>query len=517
MSDRGKLMRPRVWIWGLLSAISLQAAQPPATPTNASAPSVGPTAKSIREPAVAGLFYPKDADELGRLLDKLLSEAPRESLGDLKALVCPHAGYPFSGPTAAYAYKNASGRRFDTVILLGPSHYALVDGASVSAADAYRTPLGIVPVSPKAKTLSRISPCVSEPICPVQRPAWWQQSSKPAPAPGKDTPDTWEHSLEVQVPFLQRTLTNFSLVPVVLGEVDPARVAQAVAQVLDDRTLLVVSSDLSHYHPYADAKELDQRCVQTVCNLDVQAMTGQEACGKTPILTLLHIAQLKGWRARLLDYRNSGDTSGDKRGVVGYAAIAFFAPTEERFNAAERKQLLDLAQRALKQGVVSRTSVPETNGWPARFHERRGCFVTLTKGGELRGCIGHIFPMEQLGLAVQENAQSAALRDPRFPPVRAEELGQLEVEVSVLTEPQPLAFSSPDDLLAKLQPGRDGVVLRVNGRTSTFLPQVWAQLPDKVAFLNQLSMKAGAAPDDWRKPGTQVLLYRVEAFKAGEK
>ncbi len=516
MNDGGKVMRPCVWASAFLTALTLQAAQVVSSNAPNSTNSPIPSARVIREPAVAGLFYPKDAGELGQMLDKFLSAAPAGEPGDLKAIVCPHAGYEFSGPTAAYAYKKLVGRKFETVVILGPSHYAALDKACVSAADAYRSPLGDVPVSPRARALAKLDLCQIEQACLMRRPPWWRQASKPAPATGKDTADTWEHSLEVQIPFLQKVLTNFSILPVVLGDVDPARVAGAIAQVLDDRTLLVVSSDLSHYHPYAEAKKLDQACVQAVCNLDIHGMTAQEACGKTPLLTLLHLAKQKGWRARLLDYRNSGDTAGSKGNVVGYAAIAFFAPTDEKFSASERKQLLELAQRALKQAVVSRTLVPETNAWPARFHEHRGCFVTLTKAGELRGCIGHIFPMEQLGLAVQENAQSAALRDLRFPTVRPEELSQIEIEVSVLTEPRPLSFSSPEDLLAKLQPGRDGVVLRVNGRVSTFLPQVWSQLPEKVGFLNQLSMKAGAAPDDWRKPGTQVLTYQVEAFKAGE-
>jgi AmmeMemoRadiSam system protein A len=472
----------------------------------------------VREPAVAGLFYPKDPVQLSLMIDRLLAAAPVASVGDLKAIVCPHAGYEFSGPTAAYAYKNLVGRRFDTVIILAPSHYALFDGASVPAVDAYRTPLGLVPISPKARVLAKISPCLSEPFCPVERPSWWQQSSKPAPDPGKDTPDTWEHSAEVQVPFLQKVLTNFAILPVVIGNADPAQVARAVAAQLDNKTLLVVSSDLSHYHSYAEARQLDTRCVKAMCNLDIAAMESQEACGKLPILALLNLAHQNGWQARLLDYRNSGDTSGDKsHGVVGYSAIAFFAPAQGNFNPTERYQLLALARRALKEAVAPDRSPADTNNWPAKFRESRGCFVTLTEAGALRGCIGHIFPQESLYRAIQDNARSAALEDPRFRPVQPGELNQLEIEISVLTEPKPLPFTLPEDLLAKLQPGKDGVVLKLGGRGATYLPQVWEQLPDKVEFLNHLSEKAGCAPGDWRKPGTSVLIYHVEAFKESEK
>ena len=481
----------------------------------------------LREPAVAGLFYPKDPVQLSLMIDRLLAAAPVGPVGDLKAIICPHAGYEFSGPVAAYSFKNLIGRRFDTVIILGPSHYALFDGASVPAVDAYRTPLGLVPISPKARALAKISPCLSEPFCPVQRPPWWQQSSKPAPDPGKDTPDTWEHSVEVEVPFLQKVLTNFSILPVVFGNVDPAQVARAVATQLDDKTLIVVSSDLSHYHPYDDAKELDTRCVKAMCSLDIKAMESQEACGKLPILTLLHLAHQNGWQARLLDYRNSGDTSGDKsHGVVGYSAIAFFAPaqenstTTENYAAPERKLLLDLARRTLTCVVTNPgLSGFEVNarGMPPKLSETKACFVTLTENGELRGCIGHISPQEPLYQAVVDNARNAAIRDPRFLPVQPGEAGKIKIEISVLTEPKPLPFTSPEDLLAKLQPGKDGVVLKLDGRSATFLPQVWEQLPDKVEFLNHLSEKAGCASGDWRKPGTSVLIYHVEAFKESEK
>ncbi len=481
----------------------------------------------VREPAVAGLFYPKDPAELSQMIDRLLAAAPIVPVGDLKAIVCPHAGYEFSGPVAAYAFKNLIGRGYDTVIILGPSHYALFDGASVPAVDAYRTPLGLVPISPKARALAKTSPCLSEPCCRVERPAWWPQSSKPAPDPGKDTPDTWEHSVEVEVPFLQKVLTNFSILPVVFGNVDPAQVAQAVATQLDDKTLIVVSSDLSHYHPYDDAKELDTRCVKAMCNLDIKAMESQEACGKLPILTLLNLAHQKGWQARLLDYRNSGDTSGDKsHGVVGYSAIAFFAPAQviasalENYAAPEQKLLLDLARRTLTCVATNPDlSGFEANarGMPPQLSETKACFVTLTENGELRGCIGHISPQEPLYQAVVDNARNAAIHDPRFLPVQPGEAAKIKIEISVLTEPKPLPFTSPEDLLAKLQPGKDGVVLKLGGGSATFLPQVWEQLPDKVEFLNRLSEKAGCAPGDWRKPGTSVLIYHVEAFKESER
>jgi hypothetical protein len=473
----------------------------------------------VRAPAVAGLFYPADETVLSKTIDGLLAGAPAHHIPHLRGLVCPHAGYPYSGPTAAIAYKTLAGRDVQTVVILGPSHYASFQGASIPNTDAYRTPLGIVPISPKAQQLARTNPFVLEPQCLVQRPQWWTRSSKPAPAAGEDTPDTWEHSIEVQVPFLQKTLKNFTILPVVFGNVDPEQAAKALARVLDGKTIVVASSDLSHYYPYEKAKELDNRCVKAVCDLNIDEMNTQEACGKVPILTLMYLAREKGWKPQLLDYRNSGDTAGDKSAVVGYSAIAFYEPAPQNIEAKDRKFLLDLARRTLSCVATNPASpVPGVNArdLSPRLSETKGCFVTLTENGELRGCIGHIVPQEALGQAVADNARNAATRDPRFQPVRPEEVNKIKIEISVLTTPQPLSFSSPEDLLNKLEPDEDGVVLRIGPAGATYLPQVWEQLPDKVDFLNHLAQKAGCAPDDWRGRNVSVSIYHVEAFQESE-
>jgi len=490
------------------------------TPPNPEAPP-----QRVREPAVAGLFYPAAPKELSTTLDQLLAAAPAQSVGKLRGLVCPHAGYPYSGPTAAHSYKQLMGRDVRTVILMAPSHYALFDGVSVLDADAYRTPLGLVPVSPKSAALGKVKPFRLEPHGGVRRPPWAGQSPKKAGVPADDTPETWEHSGEVQVPFLQKTLTNFSLVSLVFGQADPKEAADVLANHLDDQTVLIASSDLSHYHPYDKAKELDSGCVKAICEVDLAKLKDAEACGIGPVATLVHLAKMKGWQARLLDYRNSGDTAGDKSGVVGYAAIAFFEPESvaapatgasqpPAFNEAERKQLLALARQALEASVkTGQLPEAEIKDFPPAFTLPKGSFVTLTKHGQLRGCIGNILPRLPLYQAIMENARAAALNDYRFEPVKPAELGELEIEVSVLTEPKSLSFTSPDDLLSKLRPNVDGVILKMGFHSATFLPQVWEKIPDKVAFLDQLALKAGATRGAWREPGTRVDVYQVEAFE----
>ena len=485
-------------------------AAPPALATGTTV-----AATRVREPAVAGLFYPRDAAGLSRVIERCLAAAKAEPGGDLRALICPHAGYPYSGPVAAYAYKLLVGREYETVVVMGPSHYASLPGASVTDADTFRTPLGDVLISAKARALAKLTPFALEPPCRVERPDWWQQSSRTAPA--VDTADTWEHSVEVEIPFLQKTLKGFKLVPVVMGAADPAKAAKALLQILDDQTLVIASSDLSHYHSYANAQALDERCVKAICSLDLDSMETQEACGQIPILTLMHLARERGWKPRLLDCRNSGDTAGDKSRVVGYAAIAFYAQAAETFNAADRRYLLDLARKTVCD-VVTTGRLPDVSAetLAPKFTEPKGCFVTLTKRGELRGCIGYILAQGSLYKAVIENARNAALRDSRFPPVALREMDQVEIEISVLTAPQPLAFNSPEDLLRKLKPRQDGVVLQIGEHSATYLPQVWEQLPDRTEFLNQLAEKAGCASDAWRQPGVSVYIYHVESFKESE-
>ena len=501
----------------------------------------------VREAAVAGLFYPRGADALSKQLDGLLGGVRGGSSKGLRALICPHAGYRYSGKTAAIAYTQALGGDFRTVVVLAPSHYAAFEGASVPPVDAYRTPLGLVPLSRKANRLATVRPFVSAPRCRVVRPGWSSQSPKKAPSSGDDTPHTWEHSLEVQLPFLQKVLKEFTLVPVVCGRVDTKAAAKALAPFVDDTTLIVASSDLSHYRSYEDARLIDRATIAAILRMDGGVLGGRSACGYLPIRTVLHLAKARGWKPRLLDYRNSWDTSGRKSSVVGYAAVGFYdagaeapatsqplpgpatqparGPSASRpvlrpatrpavTSPRERRVLLDLARKALVQVVrtgarpnVDAASMPKALGASGV-----GCFVTLKKGGKLRGCIGNYGSKEPLYRNIIEMTRMAAMRDTRFKPVSNAELAKIEIEISVLTEPRPLTFDSPEDLLAKLRPGVDGVILRAGSRRSTYLPQVWKQIPDKTAFLSHLARKTKLPPSAWRRPGIAILTYQVEAF-----
>jgi hypothetical protein len=255
----------------------------------------------IREPVVAGMFYPAQKEELKAMIDNYLNKARVDNIENIRGIVSPHAGYIYSGPVAAYGYKAIKGKSYKTVIILSPSHHAFFYGASIPDVTHYKTPLGLVKLSPKVEQLRKEKIIVSVPQAHPQ-----------------------EHSVEVQIPFLQAVLKDFEIIPIVVGNVNPEELASMLINYIDNSTLIIASSDLSHYHPYNVAVSLDKNCIEAIPSLDFENMDKCEACGKLPILTLMHIAKHFGWRGKLLDYRNSGDTVGDKRAVVGYMSSIFY-------------------------------------------------------------------------------------------------------------------------------------------------------------------------------------------------
>ncbi len=244
----------------------------------------------MRASAVAGGFYPDDPAELKKMMKSYLDAAsPPELEGKLKGLIVPHAGYIYSGPVAAYAYKLLKKERPGKIVLIGPSHYAYFRGLAESGHEEWETPLG------RVKTFS----------------LGGMHTYPAAHGP--------EHSLEVQLPFMQLVLKDFTVAPVLTGDIPP----QEGAEVLDKGHFLLVSSDLSHYQPYTDAVERDKRTIGLIESLDIDGfLTQGDACGKTGIAIAMAIAKKHGWSIRLLHYANSGDTAGPKTGVVGYAAMA---------------------------------------------------------------------------------------------------------------------------------------------------------------------------------------------------
>ncbi len=464
--------------------------------------------KSVRESVIAGSWYPGKKEELSKLIDSFLRNADNAGLKDIKALIAPHAGYAYSGQVAAHAYKQIEGKKYKKVIILAPSHHVGFRGASIPEYTHFRTPLGDVPISGSAGEMKKESKLIQS-IQIIEEK---------------------EHSLEIQLPFLQKALAaDFEIVPIVVGDLsepDRTELAEVIAKHLDDDTLIVASTDLSHYYPYDTAVSMDTECAEAITDLDLVKAAGCEMCGMNPVLVLMHIAKKHGWNTHLLKYANSGDATGDTSGVVGYAAIAFYGGKREAnkisapassgdLNDAEKKYLLSLARETIENYVKS-GEVTEPHTDDPKLKEMRGAFVTLEKKGNLRGCIGHILPVEPLYLDVRDNAISAATEDRRFRHVVEEELDKIEIEISVLTTPEVIEAKNSQEYLEKIRPKIDGIILEHRGRGATYLPQVWEQLPRKEEFLDSLCMKAGLTPGAWKEKGMKISHYQVQAFKESE-
>ncbi len=388
-----------------------------------------------------------------------------------KALIVPHAGYVYSGSVAAEAYDRLRPARgiVRRVVLLGPCHRVPVRGLALPEATAFATPLGQVPIDQEAlASLAGLSQVVVSSAVHAE-----------------------EHALEVQLPFLQRVLGEFSIVPLAVGAATPAQVAEVIDRLWGGaETLIVISSDLSHYHPYEEARAIDRGTARAILDFSTN-IDHEQACGATPVAGMLLAAKRHKLKVELLDLRNSGDTAGGRGQVVGYAAFAFWDGAQ-RFAEEHGRTLLDIARNSIEAALgVSKLKPLPDESW---LKPVRATFGTLTQSGSLRGCIGSLEAHRPLGEDVRHNARAAALSDPRFPPLTSEEVADTRIEVSLLSTPKSLAFGDHADLIAQLRPGEDGLILECGGARGTFLPQVWESLPDPEQFVAELKRKAGLSP-----------------------
>jgi hypothetical protein len=445
---------------------------------------------SVRPAAVAGMFYPADprtlAAEVEDLLGGVAQPAPR--LGYPKALIVPHAGYVYSGGVAAHAYDELAAARGSVrrVVMLGPTHRVAVRGLAAPSVEAFATPLGAVRIDRAALQAVRDLPQVV----------------------ASDAAHAREHSLEVQLPFLQKMLGDFALVPFAVG----AASVQEVAAVIDrlwggPETLVVISTDMSHYHPYETARAIDGATLKRIEGFATD-LDHEEACGATPLNGFLSLVKKRHLSLKRLAACNSGDTAGGKDQVVGYSAFALYEGSAVSSEEAGRT-LLSIARDSIGSHLAGKSRTLPAAPWLA---QAGASFVTLTKDDALRGCIGSLEPRRALGEDVAQNALSAAFHDPRFPAITAAEWPQCRVEVSLLSTPKPLRFADEADLLAQIRAGEDGLILEADGKRATFLPQVWEDIADKRGFIDHLLKKAGL-PADTRLTRCKLFRYRVTKWK----
>jgi len=462
---------------------------------------------NVKEPILAGIWYPEDPGVLSKEIKNFLSKVPSPSIkGKILAIVSPHAGYRYSGQVAAHGYKAIQGKKFDDVILIGSSHRAYFKGIALYPKGVYKTPLGVVPVD---EALSQEIMKKSHLVTAIPEA------------------HMHEHSLEIQLPFLQKVLKNFKLVPMIMGDQSwetSVALSQAITSSINDRRVLIVaSSDLSHFYTYEEAVKLDDLLIEHISNMDTQGLnrslsTGDcDACGGGTIVTAMLAAKALGANnAKILKYANSGDVTGAKGSVVGYvSAVIFKNPGGDMKNKVgcdlgltkEEKELLHHIAKTVIERRLKGEAIPQFDVSSETLREQRGAFVTLNKHGSLRGCIGYIEGYKPLYEAVAEMAEAAAFRDPRFMPLTQDELKDIEIEISVLT---PLKRITD---INQIEVGKHGIYIKKGFYSGLLLPQVATEYGwDRITFLEQTCRKAGLPPDAWKEKDTEIYIFSADIF-----
>ena len=431
----------------------------------------------VRNPIAAGQFYPASASQLEAMIGKLVDEKAEkeEAIG----LVSPHAGYIYSGPVAAAVISRIEFK--DTFIIMGPNHTGMGKPFSIMTEGTWRTPLGEVAID--SELGKRI----------LAKSSYLQEDS---------LAHQYEHSIEVQLPFLQYFQPEVRLVPIVFAHGGAAaykeigkEIASAIKE-LGREVVIMSSSDMTHYEPHESAREKDTQAIDAIRELDEDELLkrvrelGISMCGYAPTVSLISAAkELGAGGAELVKYQTSGDASGDYSSVVGYAGIII--------KSAGMHPLVKLARETV-ESYVREGKTPEPGELAPEMKERAGVFVSIHKLGVLRGCIGTFEPgKKNVAEEVITNAVSSATRDPRFPPIAPDELGQLSYSVDVLTRPEPVADQS------QLDPQRYGVIVEAGWRRGLLLPDL--EGVDSVEYqIDICRQKAGISPDE------PVKLYRFE-------
>ena len=462
------------------------------------APSTAPLPPEIFPAQVAGTFYPADPTALRAALAEAIAHATPDGGVAPKLVVAPHAGVQWSARVAATAFAPWARAACPVrrVILLAPAHRMAVAGLALHPARRWQTPLGTLDVA-------------------------WDEATRLLPLAGVHVdarPFVNEHALEMHLVVLQAMLPEpFDIVPILVGDAAPDLVAEAITRLWGGpETVISLSSDLSHFLDRPTADGLDRDTARRIETLDATALDGRRACGHRIVAGALKLATERDLRVTTLRLATSADVGGDPGRVVGYGAFALEQAASARLRDADRAFLLDTCMFALAQAVADGGRMPElvTDGpLSPPLMAARATFVTLERGDHLRGCIGSLAPHRPLIGDAAINAVKAGFSDPRFGPLRADELDGLDLSVSILSTPRPMRFADEAELIAALDPDRDGLILADAGRSALFLPSVWRALPDPRDFVRHLKQKAGLGADHW-SPTLTARRFRTEKFAA---
>ncbi len=410
----------------------------------------------------AGTFYPADKTELLKIIDDFFSKVANDSGYYSRAIIVPHAGYIFSGALSAHGFKYLNPDS-ENIFIFAPSHYARLFGCVSCNYDEFETPLGNCDVNTDlVKNFT------------IDNEAFEK-----------------EHSIEVQLPFIKYFFPNAKIIPVLYGCENYKNIAEIIKSYWGDKkTSFVISSDLSHFYPERDANKIDKYTAQMIETGYIKDFDAEQACGAVGICGLVDFAKENKYSLIRIGLTNSAAAAGDSSRVVGYGSWFLYEGDKNNYlKTYYRDMILDICRKSIMSGLQI-GNFGEI-GYPAVFEETGAVFVTLTIEGELRGCVGSVVPHRTLLKDLQENAHSAAFKDTRFEPLTGKEFPYIDIEVSLLSYPERIIFSTEEELLDKITPSQDGIIIRDGEFQSVYLPDVWEDLPDKREFMKSLKLKAG--------------------------
>ena len=440
-----------------------------------------------KEPVFAGSFYPSNPTELNKLLDSY----KEDKLDDYKtkAIIVPHAGYIYSGHAAMKAFQKLEPS--ENIFIIAPSHHESFTNIAMPEYTFFDTPLGSIEVNNRLiKEIAGHYPCVVS-----------------------NVPFEKEHSIEVQLPFLQNIFypqkqnavdfvknlkqlgKKIRIIPILVGRCDYKLIADIISEYWE-KASFVISSDLSHFYPQNQCRQIDSYTASIIETGKIDCFQNEQACGLIGIKGLLEFANNNDCSMIRLEMYNSGDISDDKDRVVGYGS--WFLYTDTRNNYIEKyykNYILKTVRQSIIYAVNAEKYIPQNI--PPVLLEYGATFVTIEIDGKLRGCIGSIYPTKPLIIDLIDNAKNAGFQDPRFNPLSVEELDKITISVSILSSIERIYFKDERDLLSKIYP--HGIIIAEREKRAVYLPVVWEQLPDREIFLNSLKEKAGLPPTYFSK------------------
>lgn len=446
----------------------------------------------VKPSAVAGKFYTSGKEELVAQIETFSKNFSNHYEYRSRAVIVPHAGYYYSGMLAYSGIKHLK-KDVKNVFIIAPTHYVGFEGLALSKYESWETPLGEIEVSREINN---------------------QIIKKFYYSDFLDEAFESEHSVEVQVPFIQSILPGAKIIPILVGQVENEKISKLIDYFWDDKeNAFVISSDLSHFLPAKEARKVDNLTAEMIETADVEKFNREQACGSGGVCGLTGFVKDRGFSLVRVGMYNSGDVTGDNSKVVGYGSWFLYEGGKTHFIKKYFSDLLmKICKKSILAGIEDKEPDLDYEEMPPVLFEKGACFVTLEKHGSLRGCIGSIVAHQSLIEDLVKNAYNAAFSDPRFMPVEADEFNDLSIAISLLSAPEKMTFKDEDDLLTQIVQGEDGIIIKDGMHQAVYLPSVWEQLPDKKMFLNSLKQKAGLSATHFSET-FEAFRYKTEYVK----